>query len=621
MTGFCFFMGKIDNVLSGKEIFLPMLMQEGVSEKRFAHNTLFVGWGNSPGDICWAANGDHSVLILSGYVTRADVLGEFGTQQSFAETLLHELDRTESHSGIGAIVERFYGSFTVIYANLAEEKILVITDRVASRPVWLKKGHGVLALSSHATALARIDGKPEYDLGALGSLLLYGTQLDPKKSLFANIEGLPEGSIVLLSIEEEARVQRWYRFRHNPQEDLSYGDWVDLASERLHSAAKRILRVSEKPVVFLSGGIDSRLTASALCSAGAKPLLVTLGDSENIEISVARRVATTLGCQHHSLLRDPEWYLTELDKAAFEAGGCFVWVHGHFSRAYSRCQELYNVDSAFIGNGYEAFSKLLCEVNRGIKGIWTEKEFVDQFDSLYPKDYKPANRRLTLSLLAPEARREAELQLTANIVQRYNAVCAVSRDPKIVADFFFRWQTVTCLAPYFSFLDLRSAGPDRTLMLDPQVHELLERLPVSMRDNAGFGARLVRKLWPAAAQVVNVNSLLPLRFPPYMHSLAKQMRPLMGRLRRKFFDDSYKTTGSWPLLPLLYAENPLWHRRFEEILFDEDLFASDVFDRRAIQNCWKAFCDGDISRHNDIERLVEIGILNSMQDGVFVPGG
>ena len=92
-------------------------------------------------------------------------------------------------------------------------------------------------------------------------------------------------------------------------------------------------------MIFFSGGTDSRLAACAVKAAGGDPLLVTLADSANLEVKVARQAARALGCRHRVFLRDRLYYLRSLNRAVFESGGSYLWTHAHFSEAAASLSE------------------------------------------------------------------------------------------------------------------------------------------------------------------------------------------------------------------------------------------------------------------------------------------
>ena len=256
----------------------------------------FAYWGETLGDACYASGANNSLLILSGYITDGVVVDNFRSQQKVAESLLEHIDQHPSLERIRKLPDKLYGAFSIIYVDGEGQSAYIITDRVAARPVWVKSLKNLHIISSHTMAAAWFSNDLEYDLGGLASLLLYRCQVEPTKCLYRGINAVPEGTVASISTPSGMKNYRWYRFKHSPDEKTSYKGWLDLASQSLCRGAERILKTSENPLVFLSGGIDSRLTASALRAAGGKPLLATLGDTENNEVKVARKVAASLEC-------------------------------------------------------------------------------------------------------------------------------------------------------------------------------------------------------------------------------------------------------------------------------------------------------------------------------------
>jgi hypothetical protein len=146
-------------------------------------------------------------------------------------------------------------------------------------------------------------------------------------------------------------------------------------------------------------------------------------------------------------------------------------------------------------------------------------------------------------------------------------------------------------------------------MLDKDVLDLLEVAPASLRNEANFGARLIRRLDPAASRVPNSNTLLPLCWPPAAHALSKKGKPLLGKIRRLIVGNSHRNTGAWPQKSILYATDPVWGDYFDKILANEDLFPEDWFDRGRIRQSWRALLNGDRELAGDIEKLVQFGVM------------
>lgn len=566
-------------------------------------------WGSSLGDVNFSIRKNESLLILNGYITAAPKLANFSNQQKVCDLLREHLDANNPLQEFISITPQLHGSFSLVYVKLKENTAYAVTDRIASRAVWVKKNNGTLIVSSLATSIAKVTKASEYDLAGLGSYLLYSCPIEPTRSLYDGIRAQREGRIRVLQPSTDEREHTWYQFRHEPNHSLSYKQWVNLAAQRLQEAASRILTISKNPMVFLSGGVDSRLTAAALCAVGGKPLCVTLGDSVNLEVKVARRVAAALGCPHEIIIRDPHWYLRGLSSAVFESNGCYLWTHSHFHEAYRKCQEKFRIDSALVGDFGEAFSKLLCSVDDARTSVWSEDEFITSFDQLLLPAYRPVDRAKTLRLLHSDVSDFVQKELRMDIQQRYSDVSRVSSDPKIVADYFFRWQSASCCPTFQIFEDLRSAGPERNLMFDQGIHDLLEVLPSTLRNKANLGASLISKLHGRAGNVINANTRLPLSFPSSFHVLVGDLRYRIAKLRKAYIANTHRTYGSWSYLPRLYTDDPLWRRSIEDILYNHENFPSDIFNPTAIETCWKNFCHGDLSLSKDIESLVGLGTL------------
>lgn len=583
-----------------------------VRRESFGEQMSFFGWGSTPGDITLSRRHDDSILVLSGYVTHAGLPHHGSTQQEVSDSLLATLDQSPSHEDLATMARRFHGSFAIVYVCSGSRRVYCISDRVSSRPLWIARVASSWLLSSSPVCIARARGDVQYDLGALASFLLYGCPLEPRKSLFAGVRAVDEGTVQELATDGGVKQTRWYRYEHKPDKRMAIRDWVAEGARRLKASAARVLETCSRPMVFLSGGIDSRLTASALRAAGGRPMLVTLGDSRNLEIKVAERVARALDCPHEVMLRDPHWYLRSLRSAAYESGGSYVWTHGHFSEAYRRCRDTLGVDCALLGDLCEAFSKLCCSVQNNISDVWSVETFVEQCDELPLALYRPANRPRTLKLIHRGIRTEAEALLRADIEGRYRRLRDVSGEPAVIADSFFRWKCVPSMATFLMFLDTRSAGPERSLMVDKDVHELLETMPGAVREGTQLGARLVSELWPRAGRVVDTNTLLPMRFPRYVHTAVKRLRPVLGKLRRRLIEDSHRTTASWPKQDVLYRSDPQWNEQLERILRRESTNLSGILDGDEIARCWREFCRGDVTRTPDIERLVTLSVVSEV---------
>ncbi len=583
------------------------------TQRHTVRQETIITWGGENGDTHVALRGQESLLILSGYL--AAIAGDpLALQQSaVAAHILSCFDGAESSDEVAAFCLRLSGSFGICYRNFARHKLICVSDRIGSRPLWIRYRQDGWAVSSHPTALALSLDSHEFDLGAAAGFLLYGNPINPRRSLFSGVEGVAPGTVLELDARGTTCAHRWYRFQHSAEPGRPIGDWVELTAARLTEAASRLLRTCKKPAIFFSGGVDSRLAAAAIREAGGNPLLVTLGDTWNLEVRVARAAAHALGLRHVVIVRDPESYFSSFVRAVYETGGNFLFTHGHFSAACIHAQQQFDTDAFILGDFCEAFSKLLCATDNVGPNMWTPEEFAQKFDAIRLPLYRPCDRIRTLSLFRPGIRSTVEDALRQEIQDRFSDAFDVSNDPLVVADYYLRWESAPTAPTFYMFLDVRATARERNIMFDQGVHCLLETMPAEVR-TANLGARVIRCLAPPAARVPNSNTLLPLCWPSRLHSLSRKIKPYLGKLRRRLIGDTHYTTGSWPKLPVLYLTQDAFRHHFQRTLNSGILFDCNMFDPDAVRRSWSAFLDGDLQRAPDVEKLAQLGQTKELLD-------
>lgn len=252
----------------------PPFKQNNLQQLELTAETIIYTWGKDIGDIHISWDHNSSFLLLSGYIS--ELPGHpLLNQQELCEHLRLLIDNSPSSQTISTVIATLYGSFSIIYISLKEQIVWSCTDRLASRPLWYHKNKNDLSISSHAISIAHHTGSKNYSPNGLASYLLYATQLDPTHSLFQEISCQKEGTILQSTLNQEAPngETQWYQFKHIPDNNRSVSSWIQLTADCFVSAAERLLKTTSNPLLFLSGGVDSRLAGAALTAAGGSPAL------------------------------------------------------------------------------------------------------------------------------------------------------------------------------------------------------------------------------------------------------------------------------------------------------------------------------------------------------------
>ena len=289
MNGFIFLEAGVRASATHPEGLVPPGPHLTVKEETFARGDRLLAWGYAAGDVNYSQNVGDSLTVLCGYVSEIDHGPKIKDQQQATNFLRESIEADTSSATLTALLNRIHGSFAVFHRDFRRSVSLCLADRVASRPLWRLWSSGGWVVSSHPMVIAAAVPAQEVNFGALGAFLLYGAPVQPRKSLFDGVEAIPAGSIVRLGGAGSTEETLWYRYRHQPGNNRSISSWIDFACERLVRSASRIASQCHRPVLFFSGGVDSRLTAVALKAAGADPLLVTLGDARNLRGESCRK--------------------------------------------------------------------------------------------------------------------------------------------------------------------------------------------------------------------------------------------------------------------------------------------------------------------------------------------
>jgi asparagine synthase (glutamine-hydrolysing) len=206
---------------------------------------------------------------------------------SDTEALLHLL-ASEGASGLSKVV----GMFAFAIWEGDARRLTLARDRLGIKPLYYRTLPDGLAFASELKALLVLDN-PEIDASAVRDYLFHGYVPAPK-SIYRGICKLPAGHTLTWQ-DGRVRIERWWE----PSTVIKARSEAETLNE-LDALLSEVIpahTLADVPVgVFLSGGIDSALTASYLHA----PHTYSLGfdAKERSELAGARAAARHLGTVH-----------------------------------------------------------------------------------------------------------------------------------------------------------------------------------------------------------------------------------------------------------------------------------------------------------------------------------
>lgn len=239
-------------------------------------------------------------LVARGHTFRTD---------TDTEVLVH---LWEEHGP--SLAEHLTGQFAFAIWDTDKRQLFLARDRMGQKPLYLSRNASSIAFASELKALLtlRPDAR-ELDVRSMALYLTYQYVPAPR-SIFAGIEKLNPGECLLWeatpNTSEPYVVRRTYWTAPFAERGNSRSpeEWSCDLREALTESVRLRMR-SDVPIgAFLSGGIDSSITAGLMQSLSDDPIhtfSIGFPQKQYDETHYAREAAERLGTNHHVHTVDP----------------------------------------------------------------------------------------------------------------------------------------------------------------------------------------------------------------------------------------------------------------------------------------------------------------------------
>lgn len=249
-------------------------------------------------------------------------------------------------------VEKLNGSFLLIIYDLKREIILIANDRHGLLPFYHTKIGDKHIFSSEVKAILKDeDFKKEIDHEAVADFFAFGRILGDK-TLFKEVKALFPSSIVVFSEGKIFTKKYWdFKFEEEYDSNLNEEYYVNTLATLFKKAVKQRTKSKRCFGVFLSGGLDSRLTAAAIDRKCYPIHTFTFGVKGGDELKIAKIVAEKLGSQHESMELKSDYLVSFAEKGVYLTDGMLNCAHFHWISFLSIVRE--KADVMFHGLGLE----------------------------------------------------------------------------------------------------------------------------------------------------------------------------------------------------------------------------------------------------------------------------
>lgn len=195
------------------------------------------------------------------------------------------------------------GQFIVIIRHKPSGRVILFNDLLGQLGLYYNTSAGRAVFSRDLRFVCEVAACDEFDRQAMWQFMLFLYCLE-YRTLVKDVFRLPAAGIVMMDKDGEIRKDTLYTFNFQHREHA--GKSLDANAERLAdlftaACQRRAASANGTMVLLLSGGLDSRLIAGALSSAGI-PFETTSyldwGGRARVDADIAGEVAQTLGVKH-----------------------------------------------------------------------------------------------------------------------------------------------------------------------------------------------------------------------------------------------------------------------------------------------------------------------------------
>lgn len=228
-----------------------------VSQATWFHESDGIGVGigyteaDEHGKITW--NDGQRGGVVYGAVTNLDELG--WSEKELFERLLDRPAKT------AAAIE---GSWAIACQDSTDDRQLLVTDKLGARPIFYTES-GPLQFASSVSTLLPVVEEPSLNQQAVSDMLLIGTMWGAE-TLVEGIKSLYPATVLEVEGTDRTRKRYWKpEYSEKPPTD----EYIQELARRYRQMTRRVYTtLPSESGIWLSGGLDSRTTASALLQHG-----------------------------------------------------------------------------------------------------------------------------------------------------------------------------------------------------------------------------------------------------------------------------------------------------------------------------------------------------------------
>lgn len=197
------------------------------------------------------------------------------------------------------------GSYVLAAGRDGSPSLTVITDRVGTLHAYQARIESSLVISTSSLVLAAL-ASPEWDTQSCAEFLATGTVFEDR-TLFRGLRKLEPASVYEFRAGEPVRRVRYWKLADVAWNGAGSPGTVPQLAEALQEALATTTRTYERPVMDLTGGLDSRVLLGAMLRSELRIDTVVNGTPGHPDVTTANALARRFDLPHRHQTLPADW--------------------------------------------------------------------------------------------------------------------------------------------------------------------------------------------------------------------------------------------------------------------------------------------------------------------------
>ncbi len=274
-------------------------LQDFKSNICLANESVFIGWNKYEEYPIHIISNEKYLILLEGKIYNK-------TLEVFEKETDNLIEAFESENYLYPAdwIKAADGDFIIYIYNKLDRELFILNDIFGRLPLYYSISDSGICISRHLKFITDFLKSFEYDVTAFAEFLLMGFVLG-ERTLINSIKQVQPATLVSVKGGTLKKIKLHnFNFDIKSNQNKNFSENIRSISELFSESARNRLKGSEKNILSLSGGLDSRAVAACLYHNKIEFTSVGMNYStgfENVDLSIAKKLSDMFNVKWEAL--------------------------------------------------------------------------------------------------------------------------------------------------------------------------------------------------------------------------------------------------------------------------------------------------------------------------------